>query len=135
MATTDKRISIFRGAAILVVIFVVGAAVLARLGRSTSADATAKVSLAKCLAEKGTKMYGAYWCPHCQNQKKEFGDGAEFLPYVECAERGASNELTQACKDQGVDSFPTWIFPDGSRVSGEQSLKDLADKSGCPWSS
>jgi len=27
---------------------------------------------AKCLTQKGAKMYGTFWCPHCQNQKKEF---------------------------------------------------------------
>ena len=31
-------------------------------------------ALAQCLTAKGVKMYGAYWCSHCQNQKKAFGD-------------------------------------------------------------
>lgn len=132
---TDRRIVIFRGAAILMVLFVVGGAVIARLNRPSAESADKQISLAKCLTEKGTKMYGTYWCPHCQNQKKAFGDGAEFLPYVECAERGSTNTLTQVCQDAGIESFPTWVFPDKTRVSGERSLKDLAEKSGCPWQS
>ena len=24
---------------------------------------------AKCLSENGVKMYWAYWCPHCNDQK------------------------------------------------------------------
>jgi len=28
------------------------------------------VTFAKCLTENGAKMYGAYWCTHCENQKK-----------------------------------------------------------------
>ena len=27
---------------------------------------------AKCLNEKGLKLYGASWCPHCQEQKQMF---------------------------------------------------------------
>lgn len=29
---------------------------------------------AKCLTEKGAKMYGTSWCGHCKNQKALFGD-------------------------------------------------------------
>jgi thiol-disulfide isomerase/thioredoxin len=25
---------------------------------------------AKCLTDNGAKFYGAFWCPHCQAQKK-----------------------------------------------------------------
>ena len=27
---------------------------------------------ALCLGDKGAVFYGAFWCPHCQNQKKMF---------------------------------------------------------------
>lgn len=47
------------------------------------------VSLAKRLNEAGAKMYGAFWCSHCYDQKQEFGQQAmaEF-PYVECFPEG-----------------------------------------------
>jgi thiol-disulfide isomerase/thioredoxin len=28
---------------------------------------------AECLKSKGAVFYGAFWCPHCQDQKKLFG--------------------------------------------------------------
>ena len=31
---------------------------------------------AQCLKDKGAIFYGAFWCPHCQNQKKMFGRSA-----------------------------------------------------------
>lgn len=85
---------------------------------------------ATCLGDKGLKFYGAYWCPHCEAEKKRFGRSAKYLPYVECAIPG-SDQLTQACKDQGVKGFPTWIGPGDQRTEGELELTDLASRSGC----
>jgi glutaredoxin len=82
-------------------------------------------SLAACLTEKKATMYGAYWCPHCQAQKKLFGDAAKDLPYVECTEHA------DECTAKGVTGYPTWIFADGSRVEGEQTFDALAQKTGC----
>ena len=54
--------------------------------RSSSPQA---VSLAKRLREAGAKMYGAFWCSHCQEQKVYFGaDAQKDLPYVECFPEG-----------------------------------------------
>lgn len=41
-------------------------------------------AFARCLSDRGVKMYGAYWCPHCQDQEKEFSASFEYAPYVEC---------------------------------------------------
>lgn len=87
-------------------------------------------AFAQCLAEKHAVMYGAYWCPHCQNQKKLFGSSFAHARYEECAIRG-SRELTQVCKDAGVQRFPTWIFADGSRTEGEMPLAALSEKTSC----
>ena len=89
---------------------------------------------AQCLTDKGAKFYGAYWCPHCQQQKKWFGGAMKNVTYVECAVPGDTSAQTQACTDADITGYPTWVFPDGSRVSGEQPLKDLAAKSGCQYS-
>lgn len=88
-------------------------------------------AFAKCIASTTTKFYGAFWCPHCQDQKREFGTGAQYLPYVECSTPDASEE-TQACKDRGVTVYPTWYFPDGVSATGEQSLQTLSQKTSCP---
>ena len=87
-------------------------------------------AFALCLAEKQVVMYGAYWCPHCQNQKKAFGSSFEHIPYVECAIRG-QREQARACTDAGIKGFPTWVFADGSRIEGEMSLKALNEKTEC----
>lgn len=85
---------------------------------------------AQCLKEKGAVFYGAFWCPHCQEQKKMFGKSAEFLPYVECSLPDGKTR-TQACIDKNIESYPTWEFTDGSRLSGERQLSELAEKTGC----
>jgi len=85
---------------------------------------------AQCLKDKGTVFYGAFWCPHCQNQKALFGTAADKLPYVECSTPDARGQLT-VCTEKGVKSYPTWIFTDGSQESGEVSLGRLAEKTGC----
>ncbi len=85
---------------------------------------------AVCLEEKGAVFYGAFWCPHCQSQKKLFGKSASKLPYVECSQPSGSGQLP-ICVNKKVESYPTWEFADGSRMTGEISLKDLASTTGC----
>ncbi len=87
-------------------------------------------TFAQCLADKGVIFYGAFWCPHCQATKRMFGASARLLPYVECSTPDAKGQL-QKCTDIGVQSYPTWVFPDGSRLTGEQTLQALAEKSTC----
>jgi thiol-disulfide isomerase/thioredoxin len=87
-------------------------------------------SFAQCLTDSGTTFFGAFWCPHCQNQKKMFGSSAKLLPYVECSTVDGKGK-NQICIDEQIDGYPTWEFPDGSRLSGEISLEVLAEKSAC----
>lgn len=86
---------------------------------------------AQCLTEKGVKMYGAWWCPHCQNQKDLFGSAFDYVDYVECSP-GSTKGMSQQCKDAGIEGYPTWTFADGTKASGEQSFQDLSEKSSCP---
>lgn len=87
-------------------------------------------SFAQCINDTGTIFYGAFWCPHCQNQKKMFGSAEKFLAYAECSTPDAKGQ-TEECKDKGITNYPTWIFPDASVQTGEVSLTDLAAKTGC----
>jgi len=118
-----KNILITVGLVILVVGLIVFMWYLAQ-PKSISADVE-KLSL--CLKEKNAMMYGTYWCPHCLNQKKAFGASFKNISYVECTEK------EKECTAAGVVGYPTWIFSDGTELSGEQSLKALADKAGCPF--
>lgn len=86
---------------------------------------------ALCLKEKGALFYGAFWCPHCQSQKKLFGPSQKLLPYVECSTLDGRAQ-TKECIDKKVTGYPTWEFADGSRLNGEISLDKLAEKTSCP---
>ena len=88
-------------------------------------------AFAQCLAQKPAKMYGAYWCPHCADQKAMFESSFHFVPYVECGLPGSRDEAP-ACKDAGIKHFPTWEFAGGERQEGVESLQFLSGKTGCP---
>jgi thiol-disulfide isomerase/thioredoxin len=86
---------------------------------------------ASCLKEQGAIFYGAFWCPHCQNQKKLFGRSADKLPYIECSTPDGRGQL-QICIDKQITTYPTWDFVDGEKMTGEIPLKTLSDKTSCP---
>jgi hypothetical protein len=90
-------------------------------------------TFAQCIIDSGTKMYGAWWCPHCQDQKKEFGKSWNLMEsqggYVECST--ASRTQIQVCADAGITSYPTWEFSDGTNMSGDIPLSSIAIKTGC----
>jgi len=81
---------------------------------------------AKCLASKNITMYGAEWCSHCKNEKNAFEGSFKYVPYVECPDK------PKVCLDKGVNAYPTWIFPDGKKLVGEQGVEKLSQESGCP---
>lgn len=86
--------------------------------------------LAQCLTKKDVKMYGAFWCPHCESQKKMFGDDFRYVTYVECDPRGENGDR-EACLAAGVERYPTWVFPGQEPVIGEQEPAALAKKANC----
>jgi len=88
-------------------------------------------AFARCLTDKGAKMYGAYWCPHCADQKELFGASFEYAPYIECGIKGSKN-INPACTAANVKRFPTWEFADGARVEGSHPLDFLSQATGCP---
>lgn len=85
---------------------------------------------ASCLTSKGAKMYGAYWCPHCVDQKKAFGNSWRLVNYVECSLPNNAGS-TPACNAAKIDSYPTWEFAGGKRIGGVLSLQQLAGETGC----
>ena len=87
-------------------------------------------ALATCLADKGVKFYGAFWCPHCKEQKAKFGNSAKLLPYVECSTPDTKGVL-QVCKDQDIKGYPTWIFSDGTRENRIMTPEELGAKTSC----
>ncbi len=119
--------TIFFTVIIILVLGAVGTFIVRGSGSSATVNYDA---FATCLKDKGATFYGAFWCPHCQAQKKEFGSSAKLLPYVECSTADGGDQ-TQICKDKKIEGYPTWIFADGSQLTGEIKMEDLATKTSC----
>lgn len=84
--------------------------------------------LAQHLSASGAKFYGAYWCPHCADQKAMFGQAAALLPYIECDPRSPVGR-PQVCAAAGVRAYPTWEIQ-GQHYEGVLTLDELARLSG-----
>lgn len=86
-------------------------------------------ALAIHLDDSGAKFYGAYWCPHCQDQKALFEASVDRLPYVECTPSGRSGPVNLACINAGIKDYPTWVIGD-ARHGSVLTPKRLAVMSG-----
>jgi len=113
---------------IIILIFVAAAFLLFKGKKSYSQDSVD--TFAKCLTDKGTVMYGAFWCPHCAKTKRMFGSSFRYIHYVECDPRG-DNEQSELCIQKSIDKYDTWEFSDGSRIVSEPTFEQLSEKSGC----
>ncbi|MEB3356484.1 MAG: vitamin K epoxide reductase family protein [Synechococcales bacterium] len=88
-----------------------------------------EIALAQHLTSIGAKKYSAYWCPHCHDQQRLFGEEAfSYIDYVECDPRGQDAQ-PQLCEAAGVQGFPSWEI-NGELYSGVRPLNELADLSG-----
>jgi thiol-disulfide isomerase/thioredoxin len=83
--------------------------------------------LANYLTQSGVKMYGAFWCPHCQAEKKAFGKSESKLPYVECSEQDETTQ-TPICIQEKIVSYPTWDFPNPIILQSGTNDSDVACK-------
>ncbi len=111
---------------ILVAGIVLGLGVAAYIGFSKPGKYDQFVT---CLSDSEVLMYGAFWCGHCEEQKKLFGKSAMYLPYVECST--PDRKQTQICKDENIQSYPVWQFKGNEKQNGFMTLDQLATKSGC----
>ena len=100
----------------------------AGLNKDDGSDQSPASGLANHLTMIGAQMFGAYWCPHCQEQKKKFGDAFSAVDYVEC-DPGGEAPQTQHCLDSAIEAFPTWVINDEHHL-GVHSLEELARLSG-----
>lgn len=98
-------------------------------GQTSPSGVISEVSLAKHLNRIGAKLYGTYWCPYCNTQKKVFGEEAfRQINYIECDQAGP-NPRPDLCKKANVSSYPTWEIK-SQLYPGMRSLQELADLSG-----
>ncbi len=92
-----------------------------------STSGAAEIKLAEHLTQAGAKMYGAYWCPHCYEQKQLFGKQAwEKVTYIECAADAIKKPQPEVCTQAGIKGFPTWSI-DGKLDAGVKKLAKLAE--------
>lgn len=54
-----------------------------------------------------------------------FGNSFKYVNYVECTKE------VQKCLQNRIEGYPTWVFSDGRRLVGEQSLEKLSQESEC----
>lgn len=95
----------------------------------SSHSGVAEIELARHLTAIGAKKYGAFWCPHCQEEKQLFGKEAfPEINYIECDSRG-KNAQPELCQAANIKGYPTWEI-NGNFYSGLKSLEKLADLSG-----
>tara|TARA_Y100000310_G_C20606724_1_gene775882 strand:+ start:273 stop:662 length:390 start_codon:yes stop_codon:yes gene_type:complete len=89
---------------------------------------------AKCLNEKGLKMYGSYTCAICKKQRELFGPSFELVGEIECHPRGENPE-TERCLKMDIKKTPTWILEEDGveikRLDGYQTIETLSELSGC----
>ncbi len=127
----NNNAKIFVSVVAILILGVIATAIVRGGGAGPASTGAGKYdAFATCLKDKGAVFYGAFWCSHCQAQKKLFGSSQKLLPYVECSTANAKGQ-TQICIDKKITGYPTWEFADGSRLNGEIPLATLAEKTSC----
>lgn len=92
----------------------------------TTSSGAAELALVEHLNQVGAREYGAYWCPHCHQQKQLFGkEAGKKINYIECDPKGV-NSQTQLCIQKGIKGYPTWEI-NGKLYPGVKTLEQLAD--------
>jgi len=109
-----------------------GMVYLSTLEGSTEHPIEELEKLATCLTDNGAKFYGAYWCGHCQSQKRMFGTAVDLLPYIECSTDDPQVQ-NPICEEAMITSYPTWEFADGGLLLGEVPLAQLANRAECTF--
>lgn len=117
MAKKNKKIFIW----IAIIVIIVLSAYFVKRGMDKPGQYD---SFAKCLTEKGARMYGTEWCSHCQNQKSLFGKSFEYVSFTDC------NLDTAACSEKNITGYPAWII-NGDQYQGQQTLQKLGYLTDC----
>lgn len=91
-----------------------------------SSSSTRALQVTADLHTLNAKMYGAYWCSHCYEQKERLGKEAmQQIPYIECSKDG-TNSQTALCREKNIPGYPTWEI-NGQLFPGEQELDELVE--------
>lgn len=137
----DRGQLIFRGVLVGLLVLLIGLGWSTAVGQPesslgkgvpmpvTSASTPATIALAEHLTKAGARMYSAYWCPHCHEQKELFGKEATAkLTIIECAPDGRDSQA-ELCNAKKIQGYPSWEI-NGTIDSGVKPLAKLAEMSG-----
>ena len=117
------------GASMLIFLIIIVVSIIGFVSYSSGGDQERYDLFSKCINESGAKMYGAFWCSACIQQKKILRE-SESMPYVECSSPDGNSQLSE-CVSENIQSYPTWVFGDGTREVGIQTITKLGQKTGC----
>ena len=82
------------------------------------------MAVGKRLQAVDAKMFGAFWCSHCNNQKQELGvQTVGLYKYVECDKDGANTDY-KLCREKKIAGYPTWEIK-GNFYPGEKDIGEL----------
>jgi len=79
-------------------------------------------NLAKCMTEKGIKLYTNPTCTHCNAQKRLFKTAIQYVDVIEC------DYTIAKCYD--LLGVPAWDI-NGDIFYGKKEIKELIELSGC----
>jgi len=127
-----KKNVLFGVVAVVILGLIFGLSKSASFSEEKALENAKLVEFRECIAKSEATFYGAFWCGHCRDQKAILGvkKESEMPFYVECSTPDA-NAQTAECIEKGIQSYPTWIFADGSFQSGVMSLSELGSKTNC----
>lgn len=103
----------------------------------TALTSERKEKIAKCLTEKGIRVYVADWCPFCQQQKELFGEAAKYLNSIDCHDPTVEGNNIAKCPD--IRGVPAWRDggdnelrgPNEEVIDGLIQTRRLVEISGC----
>ena len=92
----------------------------------TASSSERALKIGEDLKALDAKMFGAYWCSHCYEQKQRLGKEAyQNVQYVECSKEGL-NSQTDMCKEKKIPGYPTWEIA-GKQFPGDMYLDELEE--------
>mmetsp|Transcript_24851 Transcript_24851/g.38107 ORF Transcript_24851/g.38107 Transcript_24851/m.38107 type:complete len:451 (-) Transcript_24851:72-1424(-) len=92
----------------------------------TTTSSKAALALAADLNSLDARMFGAFWCSHCYDQKQALGyEAMQTIPYIEC-DREGFNSKRDFCKEKDLPGYPTWEIG-GKLFPGERSVDELRE--------
>ncbi len=93
-------------------------------------DAADLVGFAMALEAANARFLGAAWNENTAQQRELFEDGGQFLPFTDVTNPDRSLNDEAAANNITDPETPVWVFENGARLEGVQSLQAISAASG-----